>query len=76
MIIIWKETLGADGCGFFFLLFIFFLWQKSHNGDAYVYGFDGCDDFMAVYVSPNSMSCIHQICTTFTCQSSLNKVFF
>ena len=43
---------------FFFLLFIFFLWQKSHNGDACVYGFDGCDDFMAVYVFPNSMSCI------------------
>ena len=39
------------------------------GGDAYVYGFDGGDGFIGVHLSPNSLSYIHDISTTFTCQS-------
>lgn len=38
---------------------------RNFGNDGYVYVIDCGDGFMDVYLSPNSSSCIHQLCTTF-----------
>jgi hypothetical protein len=39
-----------------------------------IYCTDCRDSFTDAYLSLNSSSCTHQICTTFVCQSYLDKV--
>lgn len=33
--------------------------EKTLGGDGYVYDLDGGDGFVGVYLSPNSLRCIH-----------------
>lgn len=51
-------------------------WNATCGGDRYIYGVDHGDGSMAVYSPPNSLSCVHSMCTALLCQSCLDKVFF
>ena len=44
------------------------------GGDGYVYGLDGGDGFTGVFLSPNSLSCIHYVYTAFYMLILKNKL--
>ena len=48
--------------------------EETLGSDGYVYGIDYGDDLTSIYLPANSSRCTHYICTTFSCQSYLNKL--
>ena len=39
--------------------------EEAFGGNGFVYGIDCGDSFAGVFLSPNSLGCVHQICTAF-----------